>query len=113
LLASIYISIRAPWITLWPAPVQIVLECKIPHEQDALKWKAIGRRRRIIRRRKKEEEKKKEEEEEEQGGGGKEEEEVFHHGSQLKFSLALQNSTTSFPVLSNKNTNETLIKFLN
>jgi hypothetical protein len=33
--------------TLWPAPVQhyiIVLGCKIPHELDALKWKAIGRR---------------------------------------------------------------------
>jgi hypothetical protein len=24
----------------------IVLGCKIPHELDALKWKAIGRRRR-------------------------------------------------------------------
>jgi hypothetical protein len=33
--------------TLWPAPLQrIVLGCKIPHELDALKWKAIGRRRR-------------------------------------------------------------------
>jgi hypothetical protein len=32
--------------TLWPAPVQSVLEFKIPHELDALKWKAIGRRRR-------------------------------------------------------------------
>jgi hypothetical protein len=32
--------------TLWPAPVQSVLECKIPHELDARKWKAIGRRRR-------------------------------------------------------------------
>jgi hypothetical protein len=31
--------------TLWPAPVQSVLGCKIPHELDALKWKAIGRRR--------------------------------------------------------------------
>jgi hypothetical protein len=31
---------------LWPAPVQSVLGCKIPHERDALKWKAIGRRRR-------------------------------------------------------------------
>jgi hypothetical protein len=34
--------------TLWPAPVQhckIVLGCKIPHELDALKWKATGRRR--------------------------------------------------------------------
>jgi hypothetical protein len=30
--------------TLWPAPVKIVLGCKIPHELDALKWKAIGRR---------------------------------------------------------------------
>jgi hypothetical protein len=30
--------------TLWPAPVQI-LGCKIPHELDPLKWKAIGRRR--------------------------------------------------------------------
>jgi hypothetical protein len=28
--------------TLWPAPVQIVLGCEIPHELDALKWKAIG-----------------------------------------------------------------------
>jgi hypothetical protein len=27
---------------LWPAPVQSVLECKIPHELDVLKWKAIG-----------------------------------------------------------------------
>jgi hypothetical protein len=32
--------------TLWSAPVQSVLGCKIPHELDALKWKAIGRRRR-------------------------------------------------------------------
>jgi hypothetical protein len=34
--------------TLWPAPVQskIELGCKIPHELDALKWKATGRRRR-------------------------------------------------------------------
>jgi hypothetical protein len=24
---------------------KIALECKIPHELDALKWKAIGRRR--------------------------------------------------------------------
>jgi hypothetical protein len=33
--------------TLWPAPVQrILVECKIPHELDALKWKAVGRRRR-------------------------------------------------------------------
>jgi hypothetical protein len=31
--------------TLWPAPVKIVLGCKIPHELDALKWKAIGGRR--------------------------------------------------------------------
>jgi hypothetical protein len=32
--------------TLWPSPVQskIVLGCKIPHELDALKWKAIGRK---------------------------------------------------------------------
>jgi hypothetical protein len=37
--------------TLWPAPVQSVLECKIPHELDALKWKATGRRRRRRRRR--------------------------------------------------------------
>jgi hypothetical protein len=32
--------------TLWPAPVHSVLGCKIPHELDALKWKAMGRRRR-------------------------------------------------------------------
>jgi hypothetical protein len=38
--------------TLWSAPVQSVLGCKIPHELDALKRKATGggrgRRRRII-----------------------------------------------------------------
>jgi hypothetical protein len=33
--------------TLWPAPVQSVLQCKIPHELDALKWKGIGRRQRF------------------------------------------------------------------
>jgi hypothetical protein len=32
--------------TLWPAPVQMLLGCKIPHELDAQKWNAIGRRRR-------------------------------------------------------------------
>jgi hypothetical protein len=31
--------------TLWSAPVQIALGCKVPHELDALKWKATGRRR--------------------------------------------------------------------
>jgi hypothetical protein len=38
--------------TLCPAPVQykIVLGCKVPHELDALKWKAIGRRRKRRRR---------------------------------------------------------------
>jgi hypothetical protein len=34
--------------TLRPPPVQSVLVCKIPHELDALKWKAIGRRSRIV-----------------------------------------------------------------
>jgi hypothetical protein len=34
--------------TLWPTPVQSVLGCKIPHELDALKWKATGKRRRDI-----------------------------------------------------------------
>jgi hypothetical protein len=37
--------------TLWPAPVQSVLECKIPAELDVLQWKAIGRIRRRKRRR--------------------------------------------------------------
>jgi hypothetical protein len=54
LLASVDISTRAPWIMLneqhimacTSTKLKIVLECKIPHELDALKWKAIGRRRR-------------------------------------------------------------------
>jgi hypothetical protein len=49
LLASVDISTRAPWITLNEQHImactstKIVLGCKIPHELDALKWKAIGR----------------------------------------------------------------------
>jgi hypothetical protein len=53
LLASVDISTRAPWIMLNEQHImacthcKIVLGCKIPHELDALKWKAIGRRRRM------------------------------------------------------------------
>jgi hypothetical protein len=53
LLASVDISAHAPWITLneqhvmaFTSTMAIVLGCRIPHELDALKWKAIGRRRR-------------------------------------------------------------------
>jgi hypothetical protein len=53
LLASVDISTCAPWITLNEQHIMtctstelIVLECKIPHDLDALKWKATGRRRR-------------------------------------------------------------------
>jgi hypothetical protein len=51
LLASIDISTRAPWITLNEQHIMActstkLMGCKIPHELDALKWKATGRRRR-------------------------------------------------------------------
>jgi hypothetical protein len=52
MLASVDISTRAPWITLneqhimacTSTELKIVLGCKVPHELDALKWKAIRRR---------------------------------------------------------------------
>jgi hypothetical protein len=53
LLASVDISTRDPWIALNEQHIMactstrlIVLGCKIPHELDALTWKAIGGRRR-------------------------------------------------------------------
>jgi hypothetical protein len=54
LLVSVDISTHAPWIMLneqhimacTSTRLMIVLGCRIPHELDALKWKAIGRRRR-------------------------------------------------------------------
>jgi hypothetical protein len=58
LLAPVDISTCAPYITLneqhvmaCTSTMPIVLGCKIPHELDALKWKAIGRRIRRRRRR--------------------------------------------------------------